>query len=156
LPLFQICVEVSLSQKTIATSIETESKEHLNTASLRYACKPIWEDGGFGIGLYRRKAGPWQTRLTLAEQQILNPNHTLLYDYVLLQRKDKNFLQTYNCIQGNKTNWRFLDQINELPWPYYVACDRSWMVRWGRLIDCSLYNNKHYLEEIYDDDYVFL
>ncbi|KAK5971077.1 hypothetical protein GCK32_019008, partial [Trichostrongylus colubriformis] len=25
-------------------------------------CKPLWEDGGLGLGLRRKEAGPWQSR----------------------------------------------------------------------------------------------
>lgn len=69
--IFQVCVAISSSQKTIQTTIETNHKEHLSTAELRYTCKPMWEDGGFRIGLNRKEAGTWQTRITLTGKQIL-------------------------------------------------------------------------------------
>ncbi|CAG9535549.1 unnamed protein product [Cercopithifilaria johnstoni] len=154
-----ICVAISSSQKTIQTSIETNSKEYLSTSELQYICKPIWEDGGFKIGLNRQEAGIWQTRITLTEKQILaistkvemeyendrqNPYHTLYYDYVLLQHNDA--LPQSTCIPGNKTDWKFINEINELAWPYYAACDRTWSIKWITLIDCSLYNNHDNLE----------
>uniref|UniRef100_A0A915PKT6 DUF4220 domain-containing protein n=1 Tax=Setaria digitata TaxID=48799 RepID=A0A915PKT6_9BILA len=170
-PLFKVCVAVSSSEKTIQASIETNHKEHLSTPELKYTCKPIWEDGGFKIGLNRQEAGTWQTRLTLTGKQILaistkiwmeyesdrqNPRHTLYYDYVLLQHKNAS-PQSYICVPGNKTDWRFISEINELAWPYYTACDRTWTVKWNALIDCGLYNNKkHYMGQInYHNDYVF-
>ncbi|VDP23195.1 unnamed protein product [Onchocerca flexuosa] len=164
-----ICVAISSTQKTIQASIETNHKEHLSTSELRYICKPIWEDGGFRIGLNRKQAGTWQTRITLTEKQILaistkikmeyesdrqNPHHTLYYDYVLLQHEDIS-LQTYPCIPGNKTDWRFISKINELSWPYYTACDRTWTIKWITLIDCNLYNKRSYLNKNYYIDYVF-
>ncbi|CAG9535548.1 unnamed protein product [Cercopithifilaria johnstoni] len=157
--LLKICVAISSSQKTIQTSIETNSKEYLSTSELQYICKPIWEDGGFKIGLNRQEAGIWQTRITLTEKQILaistkvemeyendrqNPYHTLYYDYVLLQHNDA--LPQSTCIPGNKTDWKFINEINELAWPYYAACDRTWSIKWITLIDCSLYNNHDNLE----------
>ncbi|VIO88595.1 Uncharacterized protein BM_BM4802 [Brugia malayi] len=166
-----VCVAISSSQKTIQTSIETNHKEHLSTSELRYTCKPIWEDGAFRIGLNRQEAGIWQTRITLTGKQILaistkvrmdyesdlqNPSHTLYYDYVLLQHKDAS-PQSYACIPGNKTDWRFLNEINELVWPYYAACDRTWTIKWDTLIDCNLYNRKNYLKNKRSYlDYVFL
>uniref|UniRef100_A0A2K6VYG6 Uncharacterized protein n=2 Tax=Onchocerca TaxID=6281 RepID=A0A2K6VYG6_ONCVO len=164
-----ICVAISSTQKTIQASIETNHKEYLSTSDLRYTCKPIWEDGGFRIGLNRKKAGTWQTRKTLTEKQILaistkikmeyesdrqNPHHTLYYDYVLLQHQDIS-LQSYTCIPGNKTDWRFISTINELTWPYYTACDRAWTIKWITLIDCNLYNNRNYLNKNHYVDYVF-
>ncbi|EFO18759.2 hypothetical protein LOAG_09736 [Loa loa] len=166
-----VCVAVSSSQKTIQTSIETNQKEYLSTSELRYTCKPIWEDGGFKTGLNRQEAGIWQTRITLTGKQILaistkvrmeyendrqNPHHTLYYDYVLLQHKDVS-PQSYTCIPGNKTDWKFLNEINELAWPYYAACDRTWTIKWDTLIDCNLYNSKSYSKsKNYYFDYVFI
>ncbi|VBB27909.1 unnamed protein product [Acanthocheilonema viteae] len=169
--LFKVCVAVSSSQKTIQATIETSHKEHLSTSQLQYICKPIWKDGGFSIGLNRQEAGTWQTRITLTEKQILaistkirmeyendrqKPHHTLYYDYVLLQHVDRS-LQSYTCIPGNKTDWRFINEINELAWPYYAACDRAWSIEWNALINCNLYNNMNYLEnKSYYFDYVFI
>ncbi|KAL3989473.1 putative integral membrane protein [Acanthocheilonema viteae] len=166
-----VCVAVSSSQKTIQATIETSHKEHLSTSQLQYICKPIWKDGGFSIGLNRQEAGTWQTRITLTEKQILaistkirmeyendrqKPHHTLYYDYVLLQHVDRS-LQSYTCIPGNKTDWRFINEINELAWPYYAACDRAWSIEWNALINCNLYNNMNYLEnKSYYFDYVFI
>ncbi|KAM3715948.1 3-dehydroquinate dehydratase [Dirofilaria immitis] len=164
-----ICIAVSPTQKTIQASIETNYKEHLSTSEIGYTCKPIWEEGAFRFGFNRQEAGTWQTRITLNGKWILaistkimmeyesdrqNPHHTLYYDYVLLQ--DKNSLsQSYTCIPGNKTDWKFINQINELSWPYYTACDRAWTIKWIVLIDCNLYNKRNYLHKNYYVDYVF-
>lgn len=68
---FQVCIIVTLSQKTIRATIEAESKAYLSNEHQRIACKPIWENGDFGIGLNRREAGPWQTRLTLPDKKAI-------------------------------------------------------------------------------------
>ncbi|VDK77433.1 unnamed protein product [Litomosoides sigmodontis] len=161
----QIAFEIS------HTSIETDHRERLTTSELKYTCKPIWEDGSFSTGLNRQEAGIWQTRITLSEKRILaistkikmeyendrqNPHHTLYYDYVLLQHKDRS-TQSYTCTPGNKTDWRFINEINELAWPYYAGCDRAWSIRWNDFINCSLYNDMNYLKKSnYSFDYVFL
>uniref|UniRef100_A0A0R3RLQ3 Lipase_3 domain-containing protein n=1 Tax=Elaeophora elaphi TaxID=1147741 RepID=A0A0R3RLQ3_9BILA len=166
-----VCVAVSPSQKTIQTSVETSHKEYLSTSELQYTCKPIWEDGGFRIGLNRQEAGTWQTRITLTGKKILaistkvrmeyesdrqNPHHTLYYDYVLLQYKDSP-PQSYTCIPGNRTDWKFINEITKLEWPYYAACDRTWSIEWNALIDCNSYNSKNNSEnKSYYFDYVFL
>ncbi|VDN08373.1 unnamed protein product [Thelazia callipaeda] len=97
------------------------------------------------------------TRIVMEyENDRQNPRHTLNYDYVLLKREDQSRLNSV-CIPGNETNWKFLDEINELPWPYFAACDRSWTIEWSALIDCNLHINKHNSRVQNDDpDYIFI
>uniref|UniRef100_A0A1I7X5W4 Lectin_legB domain-containing protein n=1 Tax=Heterorhabditis bacteriophora TaxID=37862 RepID=A0A1I7X5W4_HETBA len=81
-------------------------------------CKPLWEDGGLGLGLRRKEAGPWQTRrklgnqlIAVATQVVLNntvPDDAhleLRFDHSLMHQMDSHGEQIFSCTRGIKSGW---------------------------------------------------
>ncbi|CAI4221253.1 unnamed protein product [Auanema sp. JU1783] len=110
-------------------------------------CKPLYEDGGLGIGLKRRAAGPWQARRTVHDQllaittQVLlvNPGPEdgyleLLFDFAVLEQKTG--YETPLCLRGNKTEWVLTITENPLPFPYFAGCRKKWIFNKANLIEC--------------------
>ncbi|KHN81683.1 hypothetical protein Tcan_18136 [Toxocara canis] len=145
-----VCVEVDLTKREITARVDSDNREHKSNATMKFVCKPFWEDGGFGVGLNRQEAGPWQTRIKISARKLLaistqvhmnytdrhNPHHTLLYDYAILQRFGGIRAQ-YDCFKGRSSEWVFKTSVDTLKWPYYIACDRSWSMQAEHLIECE-------------------
>lgn len=68
---FQVCISVKFPNRLIRARLETSAIDHLSNETDRFICKPIWDDGGFGLGINRYEAGPWQTRLKLSNQKMM-------------------------------------------------------------------------------------
>lgn len=146
-----VCIEINLKKREITARVDSSNREHESSVTTKFICKPFWEDGGFGLGLNRQEAGPWQTRIKLSTRKLLaistqismnytdrqNPHHTLLYDYAILQRYTGT-RKRFDCVKGSSSEWVFKESVDRLVWPYYVACDRAWSMRAEHLIECEI------------------
>ncbi|VDK24244.1 unnamed protein product [Anisakis simplex] len=117
LTIFQVCVAVNIRNRQITAKVDSKSREESSNSTMKYVCKPFWEDGGLGLGLHRQEAGPWQTRIKLSGRNILaistqvrmnytdrqNPHHQLLYDYAVLRRYTPG--TKYVCVKGADSGW---------------------------------------------------
>ncbi|CAJ0956426.1 unnamed protein product, partial [Mesorhabditis belari] len=110
----QLCISIDFRNKAIVASIEPEFIFGVKTK--KAICKPIWENRALGIGLSRKKAGPWQTRLFVEKEEMLAIsteiffNHTiqrepvmvLFYDFAILKDIDN---EKSHCLRKNDTGW---------------------------------------------------
>ncbi|VDK73186.1 unnamed protein product [Anisakis simplex] len=121
--LHKVCVAVNIRNRQITAKVDSKSREESSNSTMKYVCKPFWEDGGLGLGLHRQEAGPWQTRIKLSGRNILaistqirmnytdrqNPHHQLLYDYAVLRRytpgSEEELLAKYVCMKGADSGW---------------------------------------------------
>ncbi|CAB3400132.1 unnamed protein product [Caenorhabditis bovis] len=159
----RICVTITPESKTIYTSIlpqpvfqrPTEFKRSLNR---KYApndkhsvteCKPLWEDGGLGIGLARREAGIWEMRTQLENLMLSvathvtfnntdpqNPALRLEYSHTIFIRHNETSDERFSCIGEN--GWKVIPSVGELSWPYFSACSQNWQFGENSdLIECN-------------------
>ncbi|CCD64573.2 Glycoprotein [Caenorhabditis elegans] len=161
--LYQICVTVSPESHMIYTNILPSSpfesalqlwkrlnKENApNDPTAVTECKPLWEDGGLGIGLARREAGVWEMRtkinntmlavstyVTFNNTNIHNPALKLEYTHTLFIRRNDNVNEKYSCVRDS--GWTIVPSVVQLSWPYFSACEQNWKFAENpNLIECN-------------------
>uniref|UniRef100_A0A914C983 Lipase maturation factor n=1 Tax=Acrobeloides nanus TaxID=290746 RepID=A0A914C983_9BILA len=142
----KLCMSVNNTDFTIKPMfVDSNSYNEPQTNNGLTTCKPIWDETGFGFKVKRLDAGPWQARirfnnslLVIASHLIPNyedrqkPHHTLIYDYGIIVRRDKE----YDCVPPEMTPWRFIEDLFLPKFPYFLACNPSFSIQRQNLIKC--------------------
>ncbi|UMM42078.1 hypothetical protein L5515_018052 [Caenorhabditis briggsae] len=159
----RICVTISPESHMIYTSILPASpfetslqlRKRLNRQNAPKdpkavtECKPLWEDGGLGIGLARREAGVWEMRtpinntmlavstyVTFNNTKIHSPSLRLEYTHTLFIRRNNNVNEKYTCVR--ESGWTVVPSVTQLKWPYFSACEQNWKFAENpNLIECN-------------------
>ncbi|GMT05290.1 hypothetical protein PENTCL1PPCAC_27464, partial [Pristionchus entomophagus] len=151
----QTCVSISVPKRTISLSLSSKPIFAENTGPRgieSIACKPVWEDGGLGMGLKRLPAGPWQTRRRLSERELLavstqvivngtdleKPFILLRYDWAVIRIEGDERSRHFTCTRGDRNKWSVsLPSSDNLPFPYFIGCNKDWRFEEATLIDCG-------------------
>ncbi|GMR30212.1 hypothetical protein PMAYCL1PPCAC_00407, partial [Pristionchus mayeri] len=157
----QACVSISVPRRTIALSLSSMPIFENNKPMKGFesiACKPVWEDGGLGMGLKREPAGPWQTRRRLGERELLavstqviingsdieKPFLLLRYDWAVIRIEGTERAHHFTCTRGDRNKWNVtLPSSSLLPFPYFIGCSKDWRFEEARLIDCGDLERMH-------------
>jgi len=156
---FQVCLSVDASSRVVTPMLLPSplpwTEPTSDSSSL--ICKPLWDDSltsdfqslewrpfTWTSIVRRAPPGPWQARVAFPDGRTLavstrlasnysiesHPTHQLLYDFALLG--DGN-----GCQHGEDSRWRFVDHLNSLPLPYFIACEPT--ITWMRseMIHCG-------------------
>ncbi|GMT31762.1 hypothetical protein PFISCL1PPCAC_23059, partial [Pristionchus fissidentatus] len=155
------CVAISVPHRSIALSLSSApvfGQTELPEGFESIACKPVWEDGGLGMGLKRQPAGPWQTRRRLSENELLavstqvivngsdieKPFVLLKYDWAVIRIEGNDRALQYTCTRGERNKWNVsLPSSEFLPFPYFIGCMKDWRFEEAPLIDCGDLERMH-------------
>ncbi|KAK6041906.1 hypothetical protein COOONC_20589, partial [Cooperia oncophora] len=164
---FEVCITLLPSFRSIHAAILPSPvlgfhslEENVNAAFLPIdikastVCKPLWDDGEFGLGLRRKEAGPWQTRrqfddrlIAVATQIVLNntsPEDAYLelrFDHALLYKVRPGYNHMFGCVRGEQSGWQFIAYLHHTRWPYFLGCRQNWRFSETHLIQCFDANN---------------
>ncbi|KAF8385931.1 hypothetical protein PRIPAC_75073 [Pristionchus pacificus] len=159
--LITACVSISVPKRTIALSLSSNPIFDDNKVPRGFesiACKPVWEDGGLGMGLKRLPAGPWQTRRRLSERELLavstqvivngsdieKPFLLLKYDWAVIRIEGDERSHHFKCTRGDRNKWNVtLPKSSHLPFPYFIGCSKDWRFEEAVLIDCNDLERMH-------------
>uniref|UniRef100_A0A0N5BN50 Lipase_3 domain-containing protein n=1 Tax=Strongyloides papillosus TaxID=174720 RepID=A0A0N5BN50_STREA len=137
----QFCLEVNSTQKTIYPILKPsyanwyfwfKDKSYLKNNE-NTICKSVYENNPTNLGLFRQLAGPWQTRFFTDDSNILtistflqsnysdrqSPKHIISFDFglILINKENKA-----SCLRRETSGWNFIQELNELGWPFFTAC----------------------------------